>query len=348
MRIELFLPPVALAFVVAGALCLIFYGWSRFFARRWRRGDRHEGKEHISRFGGLALLLAFVGAVSLDEHLVLTREIAGLLVGGTFIALVGLWDDFHELSFKAQGFFQVAVTLIVFIFGIRISTIKNPFGDVLVLPDQGVWPILLGFILLLFWMVLVVNAVNWLDGLDGLLGSVSLIVFAIIFFLSLKPEVNQPPVALLACAAFGAVLGFLLFNLHPARIMAGTAGSFLVGFLIATLAVIAGTKIATALMVLILPVTDALFVIGARLRAGVSIFEADERHLHYRLRALGWGERHIVAFFILLTGTIGLLSLATVALGKFVTFLLVLTLVLSFLFWVERELGRKERVTSSV
>jgi UDP-GlcNAc:undecaprenyl-phosphate GlcNAc-1-phosphate transferase len=112
--------------------------------------------------------------------------------------------------------------------------------------------------------------------------------------------------------------------------------------------VIAGTKIATALMVLILPVTDALFVIGARLRAGVSIFEADERHLHYRLRTLGWGERHIVAFFILLTGTIGLLSLATVALGKFVTFLLVLTLVLSFLFWVERELGRKERVTSSV
>ncbi len=170
----------------------------------------------------------------------------------------------------------------------------------------------------------------------------------IIFFLSLKPEVNQPPVALLACAAFGAVLGFLLFNLHPARILAGTAGSFLVGFLIATLAVIAGTKIATALLVLILPVTDALFVIGARLRAGVSIFEADERHLHYRLRALGWGERQIVTFFILLTGSIGLLSLATVALGKFVTFLLVLVLVLSFLFWVERELRRKQHVSSSL
>ena len=104
MRIELFLPPVALAFVVAGALCLVFYGWSRFFTRRWRAGTRHEGKTQISRFGGMALLLAFVGAVTLDEHLVLTREIVGLLVGGTFIALVGLWDDFHELSFKAQGF----------------------------------------------------------------------------------------------------------------------------------------------------------------------------------------------------------------------------------------------------
>ncbi len=348
MRIELFLPPVAIAFVLSGALSLLFLLGSRLVTRTWRTGSRHDGKTHVSRFGGLAVVSGFIGAVLLDEHLVLSREIWGLLTGGVFIALVGLWDDFHELSFKAQGFFQVAVTVIVFIFGIRISAVKNPFGDVLILPEQGVWPILLGFLLLLAWMVLVLNAVNWLDGLDGLLGSVSLIVFFVIFFLSLKPEVNQPPVALLAFAALGAVLGFLLFNIHPARILAGTSGSFFIGFLIAALAVIAGTKIATALLVLILPVADALFVIGARLRAGVSIFEADERHLHYRLRALGWSERRIVAFFILLTGSIGGLALATVALGKFVAFLLVLTLVLVFLFWVERELGRKKPTLSSV
>lgn len=344
MRMELFLEPLFLAFGLTLGLCVVFLLIPLFRRHVWREGHRHRDKGSLSRLGGVALLLGFMLTVLLDDHLVVSQEILGLLIGGVIVSIVGLWDDFRELSFKAQGFFQVAITALLFIFGIRITTIKNPFGEVLILPDQGVFPIVIGFMLLLAWMILVLNAVNWLDGLDGLLGSVTSITFVTVFFLSLKPEVNQPPVALLAVIGTGAVLGFLFFNLHPARILAGTSGSMFLGFLIAVLSVIAGTKIATSLLVLALPIADALWVIGERLRAGASIFQSDERHVHYKLRALGWSESRIAWFFSLLTGLIAVIALSTESLGKFAALLLILGIVFSFLLFVAKKTERKQHV----
>lgn len=343
MRLDLFLQPLLMGFALSASFCLLFLFLPLFQGRSWRQGVRHAGKKSLPRLGGIAMLFGFVLTVVFDSSLVISREILGLLVGGVLVGLVGLWDDFRELSFKAQGFFQVAIATILFIFGVHITTIKNPLGEELVLAGQGMLPVLLGFVVLLVWMLLVMNAVNWLDGLDGLLGGVSTITFLSIFFLSLKPEVNQPPVAILAVAAVGVTLGFLFFNFHPARILAGTAGSMFLGFLIAALAVIAGTKIATALLVLSLPVADALWVIGERLYAGVSIFQSDQRHLHYKLRDLGWSERHVAWFFSLLTGLIAVIALSTEALGKFVAFLLILTTLFCFLLFVAHR-TRKQRV----
>lgn len=344
MRFELFLKPFLFGLVLTLGLCLIFLLIPMFQRYVWRRGGRHEGKKTLPRLGGVALLFGFTLTALLDEHLVISREIFGLLLGGAVVSLVGLWDDFRELSFKAQGFFQVAATAILFIFGIRITTIKNPFGDMLLIPEQGVFPIIVSFVVLLAWMVLVLNAVNWLDGLDGLLGSVSGITFLAVFFLSLKPEVNQPPVALLSIIGIGTVLGFLFFNLHPARILAGTSGSMFLGFLIAVLSVIAGTKIATSLLVLSLPIADALFVIAERLRAGVSIFQSDQRHLHYKLRELGWSESRIAWFFSLLTGLIAIIALSTEALGKFIALLLIISIIFSFLLFVDKRVAHKRPV----
>ncbi len=305
-------------------------------------------KVTLSRLGGVAMSCAFLFTIIFDPNLVLTREILGLLVGSVFVCLFGLWDDLQELGVKAQAFFQVAMTVILFIFGIRVMTLHNPFGAPFILSEQGAIPVLIGFMLLLAWVFLVINAVNWLDGLDGLLGGVSLITFLTIFFLSLKPEVNQPPVAILAIAAAGMVAGFLLFNIHPARIMAGTAGSLLLGFLITVLSLIAGTKVATALLVLSLPIADALWVIGERFLAGTSVFQADGRHLHYKLRNLGWSEGRIAWFFSSLTALIAIIALNTAALGKFIALLLVLTTVFSFLLFVAQKTRRQERLSQKV
>lgn len=344
MQYNLFVEPLLISFALTVSVCLILLSLPFFRERIWRQSERHSGKHQISRLGGIALLVGFFLAVLFDRHLVVSREIMALLFGSAVVGLVGIWDDFQELSFKTQGFFQVILTVLLFVFGIRITTIKNPFGEVIVLPEQGVLPLLVGFILLLLWMSLVLNAVNWLDGLDGLLGSVTIITFLTIFFLSLKPEVNQPPVALLALIGAGVTAGFLFFNLHPARILAGTSGALFLGFLIAALSVIAGTKIATSLLVLALPIADALWVIGERLRAGVSIFQADQRHLHYRLRNLGWRESRITWFFSLLTGIIAVIALSTQALGKFFALLLVLALVFSFLLFVAQKTKRREAI----
>lgn len=337
MRDNLFPLPFLVAFLLTAGLCLVFVSMPVLKGRLWRTGDRHVGNRLVPRLGGVAMCLALLGAVLSDTHLVLTREITGLLVASVLACSFGLWDDVRELSYKAQGFLQVALTVILFVFGMRITTLHSPFGGTVVFSEQAVIPILLSFFLLLVWIVLVMNAVNWLDGLDGLLGGVSLITFVVVFFLSLKPEVNQPPVALLAIIAAGLAAGFLFFNMHPARIFAGTSGSMLLGLLITALAVIAGTKIATALLVLSLPIADALWVIGERLYSGQSVFHPDRRHLHYKLRELGWPEGRIAWFFFLLTALVGLIALNTAALGKLIAFLLVATVFFSFLIFVAHK-----------
>jgi UDP-GlcNAc:undecaprenyl-phosphate/decaprenyl-phosphate GlcNAc-1-phosphate transferase len=183
---------------------------------------------------------------------------------------------------------------------------------------------------------LTMNAMNLLDGLDGLCGSVTFVTLMTIFFLSLKPEVNQPPIAIVAIVGAGAVAGFLVLNAPPAKILAGTVGSMFLGFLVAVLAVIAGTKIATALLVLSIPIADAVWVVGQRIRAGVPIFRPDRRHLHYRLRDLGWSERKIMGAFTVVTSFIAFIALNTQAVGKLFAIIMVLAIVFVFLFVVER------------
>ncbi len=334
MQNDLFLPPFLIAFLLTVVGCLLIILLPSFRGRLWRSGKRHTGKELLPRLGGVVMCAVFLGVATLDPHLMLTRDIWGLLVGASLAGVFGLWDDFYELSFKMQATLQMMLTMILFFFGLQIMTLRNPFGEALVFSGQGPPMLLVGFILLFGWVTLVMNAVNWLDGLDGLLGGVSLITFLVVFFLSLKPEVNQPPVAILASIAIGITAGFLLFNVHPAKILAGTGGSMFIGLLIAGLAVIAGTKIATALLVLSLPVADALWVIGERLRSGQSIFHPDQRHLHYKLQELGWSENQIALFFFVLTALIGLIALNTEALGKFVVSLLIFGILFLLLFFV--------------
>ncbi len=340
MRWELFLPPFLTAFVLTAGLILMFLLVPFFKREAWRIGKRHGRKQSLSRLGGLAMLLAFLVTVAMDPHLVLSKELLGLFVGSIFVLGFGLWDDLSELSWKVQVFLQVSLAVIIFVFGIRIISIPDLSGGAWFFPVDGM--ILPAFLLLLAWLMLVMNSMNWLDGLDGLSGGVATVTLTTVFFLSLKPEVNQPAIAILAAIGMGAALGFLLFNAYPARIMAGTAGSMFLGFLITALSVIAGTKIATALLVLALPVADALWVIGERLRAGVSAFHADERHLHYRLRKLGWSEGYITATFFSVTLAIAPIALFTRSFGKLIAFTLVSAAIFLFLFLVGRKVKRLE------
>ncbi|MBI2439141.1 MAG: undecaprenyl/decaprenyl-phosphate alpha-N-acetylglucosaminyl 1-phosphate transferase [Candidatus Moranbacteria bacterium] len=346
MFFELFFAPLLIVFSLTVGLILLFLLTPLFRRSVWRVSKRHGVKGSISRLGGVAMLLAFVFTVFFDPHLVLTKEMYGLFFGGALILLFGLWDDLSELGWKVQIFFQVTLSALMFIFGVRIMAVTNPFGGMWTLPyGEFVIP---GFFILLFWMLLVMNAINWLDGLDGLCGGVTAITFLTIFFLSLRPEVYQPPIAILAIIGFGASLGFLVFNMHPARILAGTVGSMFLGFLIALLAVIAGTKIATALLVLSLPIADAVFVIWQRLRDGVSVFQSDKRHLHYKLLELGWSEGRVAAFFFVVTAIISLIALFTEALGKLFALAGILIVLFSLLFFVEYVVRQKRNEKKTV
>lgn len=263
------------------------------------------------RFGGVVVIAVFVFLVLLNGNLVITRPIAGILVGGILILLFGLWDDLKNLNWKWQLLFQAVIAVVAISFGVRSEFITNPLGGIIFLTSPITY-----FILYTLYFLLFVNSLNWLDGTDGLAGGVTLASLGTIFFLSLKPEVNQPAVAILSAIAGGAVLGFLVFNFHPAKILAGTSGAWFFGFILASLSIFAGAKIATVMMAVLIPILDLLRVVWERWRAGQSIFQKDRRHLHYLLFEQGFGERKIFFLYFFASLLIGILALNLRVWGK--------------------------------
>jgi len=333
-------------FVISFLLSVFFMAVSVYFSKRielrGRKSKRHIHKKEVSRIGGIAMIITFNLVVLINNDLVITSEICGMMVASLIIMILGLWDDIKEIYWKTQLFFQVAVSALIFIFGIRIYYITNPLTGGILNLDSG-FRIIISTSLVIFWVVFVMDCINWSDGIDGLSGGISFLSIVTIFFLSLKSEVNQPPVAILAAILAGEILGFLTFNFYPAKIMAGTSGAFFMGFAIAILAIISGTKIATAILVLVIPIVDFLWVVVERIRNKKSIFHPDKRHLHFKLLKLGWSEKKILFWYWGITMLISVVALNTRAIGKVVT-LVISTMIILLAFVIINKKIFKETV----
>ena len=289
------------------------------------------------RIGGIAIILGFIGALFWNNNLVISQKLWGVIIASLFVLVFGIFDDFMDLEWKTQFVFQISVAIVIFIFGIRVDYITNLFGDGLIFLNIGKY-LLPSFAFVTIWILLMINSMNWIDGIDGLSGGVALIGVLTIFFLSLKPEVNQPPVAIICMALSGALVGFLIFNFNPARILAGTSGSMFLGFILAALAIFAGTKIATAALVMSVPIIDALWVIGERIKEGKSIFKSDSRHLHYKLLEIGWSPKRVALFFYTITFLVAVVAVNTRAIGKIITMVLVVIIMISTLIFINHKL----------
>lgn len=338
---EKFISPLFLSFFLSIFFIWFLYPLAKKIIWQGRDEPRHlvYKKNKALRIGGVAMILAFILALILDQNLFLSWEIKGLFLALGLILIVGIRDDVKEISWKINLLFQIFIVILIFFWGIRIEYITNPITAGII-NFSGNLGIFISFTLVLIWILVLVNALNWLDGVDGLSGGITLICSLTIFFLSLKPEVNQPPVAILALALAGAVLGFLVFNFYPAKILAGTSGALFFGFTLAVLAIFSGTKIATAILVLFLPLMDFLWVIGERIQEGKSIFQPDQKHLHFKLLELGWSPLKINIFFFSSTVLLSLIALNTRFLGKSITILAAVVLMLIFL-WVIKEKIKK-------
>lgn len=271
-------------------------------------------KKNFKRFGGTVIITIFILLVFFNRDLVITKQITGILVSSFLIIFFGLWDDLKNINWKWQLVFQIVIAIVAISFGVKSDYITNPFGGIINLKN-----ILPYFFVFTFYFLLFINSLNWLDGIDGLSGGVTLVSLGTIFFLSFKPEVNQPATAILAAIAGGAVLGFLVFNFNPAKILAGTSGAWFFGFILASLSIFAGAKIATVMMAVLIPILDLARVVWERYRAGQSIFQRDRRHLHYLLLEAGLGERKIFFLYFFASLLIGTLALNLKATGKLIT-----------------------------
>lgn len=324
-----------LPFIEAFFLTIILIYVSIYFAKKisWlgRNASRHIHSKKAYRVGGVAMTVSFVLAIIFNKDLVMTPELLGFIVGSLLLAGVGVWDDIKEIFWKLQLSFQVAAACLVFILGVRIYYISNPLTEGIINLDLG-YTVLLSVFLVIFWILLVVNAINWADGIDGLSGGVTLISVLTILFLTFKPEVNQPPVAIISSILAGSVFGFLIFNFNPARVLAGTSGAMFMGFSLAVLSIFSGTKIATAILVLSVPIIDFIWVIGDRIRRKKSIFRPDKNHLHHKLLEIGWSQKKIAFVYYSITLAVSVVALNTRAVGKSLTlFLAVLLMVFVYL-----------------
>lgn len=288
------------------------------FALRGGLVDQPKSARNIhtrptARLGGLAIFIAFALCVllvlasseALTEGRISVQHYFGLLLGGLILMVGGAIDDRYDLPPWLSIWAPLLATVVLIGSGVEIEKVTNPLGGVILLePWQS-------DILVFVWMMVVIYTTKFLDGLDGLATSVSAIGALMVMLLALSAAYYQPDVALLAAIAIGSFVGFLFWNFHPATIFLGEGGSTFVGFVLGTLAVISGGKLATALLVLGIPLLDALWVILRRWRDGGirRVFRGDRKHLHHRLLDLGIGQRRILFMYVFVATAFGVSTL---------------------------------------
>lgn len=321
------------AFAVSMALVAALTPVVRRVAVRWHVLDvpGEPRKIHMKPtplLGGVAVflglmavmwLVAFATPYLLDTSIKL-KHLIGLSLGGLVLLIGGWLDDKYNLKPSRQIVFSIIAVLIIIASGIGIRQITNPFGGTISLVSwervlfwwQGVgYRITLPADLFTFvWLMALIYTTKFLDGLDGLVSGITAIGAFMIFFLATATRYFQPEVGVLSVIVAGAFIGFLFWNWHPAKIFLGTGGSTLAGFLLGALAIVSGGKIATALLVLGVPVLDAGWVIARRM-----FWEhrmptlPDKKHLHFRLLDAGFSHRGAVVFLWSLSVAFGVSTL---------------------------------------
>lgn len=333
------------SFILILALIKLFPKFESFFPA----GKEHFYRNNIPRFGGAAIIIAFLLAIFFSGNLEFDNLKWGMAISSVLILFYGFFDDIKNLSWKKQIVAQIAIVSVMIYAGLEVDYIANPFGGAEFRLDGAMYSVLgsqyfyFSSIFILLLAVGLMNIVNWLDGLDGLAGGVGIIGFLTLFFLSISSLVNQPPLGIISIAAAGAILGFLPFNFYPAKIHMGTSGSMFIGFLLAIISVFSGAKLATVALVLAIPILDAIWVIIRRIKNKTSVFAGDKNHLHYRLLELGFSQNKIVFFYYTLSIFLGLVALKLGGVGKFVAFIFFAILIISFVNLVEKYYSKNNK-----
>lgn len=270
-------------------------------------GERRIHDHPIPRMGGLAIFIGFV--ISLLLFVNMTTQVMGLLLGSVVIAVMGAVDDIVSLKpwMKLAG--QVFAALVAIRCGLVFEEISNPnfYAEETYIE--------IGFLsvpLTILWIVGCTNAVNLIDGLDGLAVGVSAISSITMLVVSLF--VSESVVTIVLAALTGACLGFMPYNLNPAKIFMGDVGSQLLGFVLSTASIMGMFKFhaiitfLVPLLALALPLADTIFAFFRRILHGQSPFHADKGHFHHRLLAMGLNQKQAVAVLYCISAVLGLLA----------------------------------------
>lgn len=253
----------------------------------------------------LAILLTVPGGPHVDK-------VAAILGAALLVAVFGILDDKYDLSALVQMCTLLVAGWLVTLHGVKISFVTNPLGP-------GTWDLdnlHLSVPITMAWIFCTTKATDIIDGVDGLAAGVSAISCATLALMAL--QTHNVVAAVMAATVCGGAIGFLRHNFNPARIFMGTVGAQFLGFMLACLAILSLTKIATvvtlsvSVLVMGVPILDAVFVVVRRLLTMQPLTQADKGHVHHRLLKSGLSQRETVLVLYAVTT-----CLCIVALGVF-------------------------------
>jgi UDP-GlcNAc:undecaprenyl-phosphate GlcNAc-1-phosphate transferase len=276
--------------------------------------DLHETP--LPRLGGVPIFLSFLISIAVallaGWHFPALavgssiRTLLTILVSGTLIFLLGIYDDIRSVGPYTKFAVQGVAAIMLFAGGLRISNLPLLFGA-----RHLAWPI--GLPITVLWVIGITNAFNLIDGLDGLAAGSALFSTLVVFVVAIFN--GSSLVSLLTIALAGAILGFLRFNFNPATIFLGDCGSLFIGFMLSALALLGSEKAPTVIAVAIplvsfgLPILETTLSLTRRLISGRPLFTGDREHIHHKLLQLGMSHRQVVIVLYGVSAIFALLSL---------------------------------------
>jgi len=323
---------------------------------------KHPGIIHtkpIPRGGGIPL---YFGALLTSLIFIAFNQTMIAIFIAAFLALsIGLIDDklnaqAKDVSPYIRTLVQILTAIIVVASGVSIRYITNPFGTGVLHLNTPLFTLLsLHFSLLLsdiisvLWLIWVMNMLNWSKGVDGQMPGIVAISALVIGILSLKLDPTGWGGLVDAQLSFiiaGAAIGFLFFNFYPAKIFPGFGATSLY-LLLGVASILTSAKLATAILVMGVPLVDFAFTIVRRLLAKKSPFHGDKKHLHHILLKLGYNQKQIALFYWCISGILGMLSFFLESRSKVFAILMVIAITGGALFFLHSITNKKnEKLTT--
>ncbi len=303
----------------------------------------------IPRGGGIPL---FVGAFVAGLIFLPINQITLSIYLASFIALlIGVADDKYDISPYIRFSINFVCAVIIVAAGVSIPFITNPLGGILYLNEFRIpfeilginGAIVLSDIVAILWIVWVMNMLNWSKGVDGQMPGIVAISAVIIGILSLRFGVFDEFSLISSTLSFiiaGTALGFLIYNFHPAKIFPGY-GATAIYLMLAVVSILSSAKLATAILVMGVPLADGAFTITRRILTGRSPFWHDKKHLHHLLLSFGFGQRRIALFYWVVSAIFGALALVLSSRGKIFAIIMLVIIVGGTLLFLNYLLRKK-------
>lgn len=323
-----------IAFILAAAIVFAITptvgSMARFMGAMDEPNSRKIHADPVPRLGGLAIFFGFIIPALL--FLELSQPMKGVLAGAAIITLVGAIDDLRETTVLVKLAGQLVAAGALVAYGVRVDYFTLPLVGTVELEP---W---LAAFLTLFWVVALINIVNFIDGMDGLAAGVCTIAAGTFAIIALS--LGRPDAGILAAILAGTTLGFLRHNFFPATIFMGDSGSMLLGFVLAAVTVngvlksVAAVTLVLPLLILGVPIFDLSFAIMRRVKNGRSIFKPDRGHLHHRLFNIGFSQRRAVLVLYAWTTLMSAVALSMRFAPAFITVILAVAAIAVSLYLV--------------